>query len=77
MPVVVVGDTHGQLHDLLHMLEITGAYSGRNMYIFNGVCRHPAWLALPIPVIVHCAGQGNLLNEHDEDTAVGWCFLSL
>lgn len=37
--VIVVGDTHGQLHDLLHMLDLTKAYAGDHIYVFNGANR--------------------------------------
>ena len=32
----VIGDIHGQLHDLLHILQITGMPSEHNIIIFNG-----------------------------------------
>jgi len=34
--VTVVGDTHGQFHDVLHMLDIAGPPSPQSIYIFNG-----------------------------------------
>ncbi|EIE25508.1 Metallo-dependent phosphatase [Coccomyxa subellipsoidea C-169] len=34
--VTVVGDTHGQLHDVLHMLEVAGYPSPSSYFIFNG-----------------------------------------
>ena len=34
--VNVVGDTHGQFHDVLHLLELAGEPSPTNWYVFNG-----------------------------------------
>ena len=34
--VVVVGDTHGQLHDALKLMSIAGEPSATNWYVFNG-----------------------------------------
>ncbi|KAJ7547212.1 hypothetical protein O6H91_08G075400 [Diphasiastrum complanatum] len=34
--VVLVGDVHGQLHDVLHLLEITGYPGSDQIYVFNG-----------------------------------------
>eukprot|EP00929_Paragymnodinium_shiwhaense_P028642 TRINITY_DN16569_c0_g2_i1.p1 TRINITY_DN16569_c0_g2~~TRINITY_DN16569_c0_g2_i1.p1 ORF type:complete len:782 (-),score=139.54 TRINITY_DN16569_c0_g2_i1:67-2412(-) len=34
--LVVVGDLHGHLNDLLHLIDIYGQPGDRNMYIFNG-----------------------------------------
>eukprot|EP00442_Polarella_glacialis_P018610 CAMPEP_0115101384 /NCGR_PEP_ID=MMETSP0227-20121206/33196_1 /TAXON_ID=89957 /ORGANISM="Polarella glacialis, Strain CCMP 1383" /LENGTH=471 /DNA_ID=CAMNT_0002497117 /DNA_START=101 /DNA_END=1516 /DNA_ORIENTATION=- len=34
--VVVVGDLHGQFHDLLHIFELAGKPSPENPYLFNG-----------------------------------------
>jgi hypothetical protein len=34
--VTVVGDLHGQLEDLLHLLNANGMPSNVNKYIFNG-----------------------------------------
>lgn len=34
--VVVVGDTHGQLHDALKLMQIAGEPSETNWYVFNG-----------------------------------------
>jgi serine/threonine-protein phosphatase 5 len=34
--VTIVGDIHGQLNDMLHMLELNGRPSSSNAYIFNG-----------------------------------------
>eukprot|EP01025_Chloroclados_australasicus_P022833 TRINITY_DN2337_c0_g3_i4.p1 TRINITY_DN2337_c0_g3~~TRINITY_DN2337_c0_g3_i4.p1 ORF type:complete len:238 (-),score=11.43 TRINITY_DN2337_c0_g3_i4:7-720(-) len=34
--VVVVGDTHGQFHDVCHILSIAGSPSESNAYIWNG-----------------------------------------
>ena len=34
--VVVVGDVHGQLHDVLHLLELTGEPSDERFFVFNG-----------------------------------------
>lgn len=34
--VVVVGDTHGQLHDALKLMSIAGEPSETNWYVFNG-----------------------------------------
>ena len=34
--VIVVGDTHGQLQDLLHIMHTMGSPSQENKYIFNG-----------------------------------------
>jgi|TARA_B110000967_G_scaffold202647_1_gene241879 serine/threonine-protein phosphatase 5 len=34
--VVVVGDTHGQLHDALKLMSIAGEPSSKNWYVFNG-----------------------------------------
>ena len=34
--VVVVGDTHGQLHDVLRLLELRGPPSQSTWYVFNG-----------------------------------------
>lgn len=36
LPVIVVGDTHGQFLDVLRMLNDTKAYEGGKYYIFNG-----------------------------------------
>ena len=32
----VVGDTHGQLHDFLKLLDLAGAPSETNWFVFNG-----------------------------------------
>lgn len=40
--VAVFGDTHGQLHDVLHALRAVGAPGPTRHFIFNGallVCR--------------------------------------
>jgi serine/threonine-protein phosphatase 5 len=34
--VVVVGDTHGQFHDVLRLLEVAGPPGGARTYVFNG-----------------------------------------
>jgi serine/threonine-protein phosphatase 5 len=34
--VVVVGDTHGQFHDVCRMLEVVGSPSPTNLLVFNG-----------------------------------------
>ena len=34
--VFVVGDTHGQAHDVWQMLRERDAYSGKNIFVFNG-----------------------------------------
>ena len=34
--VVVVGDTHGQLHDALKLMSLAGEPSAANWYVFNG-----------------------------------------
>ncbi|KAJ7553681.1 hypothetical protein O6H91_06G108500 [Diphasiastrum complanatum] len=34
--VVLVGDVHGQLHDVLHLLEISGYPGPNQIYVFNG-----------------------------------------
>eukprot|EP01025_Chloroclados_australasicus_P054129 TRINITY_DN6412_c2_g1_i4.p1 TRINITY_DN6412_c2_g1~~TRINITY_DN6412_c2_g1_i4.p1 ORF type:complete len:391 (-),score=26.49 TRINITY_DN6412_c2_g1_i4:80-1201(-) len=34
--VTVVGDTHGQFHDVCHMFECSSLPSRRNHYVFNG-----------------------------------------
>ena len=34
--ITVVGDTHGQLQDLLTIFDINGLPSAKNMYVFNG-----------------------------------------
>ena len=34
--VVVVGDTHGQLHDALKLMSLAGEPSATNWYVFNG-----------------------------------------
>eukprot|EP00884_Botryococcus_braunii_P002414 jgi/Botrbrau1/12173/Bobra.0186s0081.1 len=34
--VTVVGDTHGQFHDVRHMLCMTGGPTQESLYIFNG-----------------------------------------
>ncbi|KAH7298617.1 hypothetical protein KP509_25G051200 [Ceratopteris richardii] len=34
--VVLVGDLHGQLHDLLHLLQLAGPPSSSRIFIFNG-----------------------------------------
>lgn len=34
--VVVVGDVHGQLHDVIHLLENAGLPSDNRFYVFNG-----------------------------------------
>ena len=34
--VIVVGDIHGQLEDLLHLLKLCGMPSEKNIYVFNG-----------------------------------------
>ena len=34
--VVVVGDTHGQFHDVCRLLEVVGAPSPTKQYVFNG-----------------------------------------
>jgi serine/threonine-protein phosphatase 5 len=34
--VHVVGDLHGQLEDLLHILEVKGYPNSKNIFIFNG-----------------------------------------
>ena len=34
--VTVVGDTHGQLHDLARLLDLAGWPSPQNLFIFNG-----------------------------------------
>eukprot|EP00249_Psilotum_nudum_P013000 c24094_g1_i3 orf=516-1388(+) len=34
--IVLVGDIHGQLHDLLHLLEIAGTPSEERIFVFNG-----------------------------------------
>lgn len=46
--VVVVGDTHGQLHDVLRMFELAGWPSPEQLFVLNGDyvdrrARHPAW----------------------------------
>jgi hypothetical protein len=34
--VTVVGDTHGQLHDVLRLFEVAGAPSSDSLFILNG-----------------------------------------
>lgn len=34
--LTVVGDIHGQLEDLLHILDTCGSPNDKNFYIFNG-----------------------------------------
>ncbi|KAK9839890.1 hypothetical protein WJX84_007689 [Apatococcus fuscideae] len=34
--VTVVGDTHGQFHDVCKMLQVAGAPSASSLYVFNG-----------------------------------------
>ena len=34
--VIIVGDLHGQLEDLLHLLKLCGMPSENNVYVFNG-----------------------------------------
>lgn len=34
--VVLVGDVHGQFHDVLHLLEIAGPPSANRLFVFNG-----------------------------------------
>lgn len=34
--VYVVGDTHGQVHDVVKMLNHIGAYKGSDVIVFNG-----------------------------------------
>ena len=34
--VMVFGDTHGQLHDVLKMLHELNAYSSDDVFVFNG-----------------------------------------
>lgn len=34
--VVLVGDVHGQFHDVLHLLEIAGYPSANRLFVFNG-----------------------------------------
>jgi serine/threonine-protein phosphatase 5 len=33
---VLVGDVHGQFHDVLHLLEIAGPPAANRLYVFNG-----------------------------------------
>ncbi|XP_024396295.1 serine/threonine-protein phosphatase 7 isoform X2 [Physcomitrium patens] len=33
---VLVGDVHGQFHDVLHLLEIAGSPSANRLFVFNG-----------------------------------------
>jgi len=34
--VVVVGDTHGQFHDVLRLLELAGCPSPERLFVWNG-----------------------------------------
>ena len=34
--VIIVGDIHGQLEDVLHLLKVCGMPSEKNIYVFNG-----------------------------------------
>lgn len=34
--IIVVGDTHGQYHDVCHMLEVAGTPCEERMFVFNG-----------------------------------------
>jgi len=34
--VIIVGDIHGQLEDVLHLLTVCGMPSEKNIYVFNG-----------------------------------------
>lgn len=34
--LIVVGDTHGQLQDVLYMFHVLGPPSANNIYLFNG-----------------------------------------
>ena len=34
--VTVVGDTHGQFHDVLHMFDVVGLPGERSLFLFNG-----------------------------------------
>lgn len=36
LKVIIVGDTHGQFHDVCRMLELAGQPSTDKIYIFNG-----------------------------------------
>lgn len=33
---VLVGDVHGQFHDVLHLLEVAGLPSANRLFVFNG-----------------------------------------
>ncbi len=39
--VTVFGDTHGQLHDVLHALRTLGAPGPKRRFIFNGAAHGP------------------------------------
>eukprot|EP00929_Paragymnodinium_shiwhaense_P073647 TRINITY_DN37601_c0_g3_i1.p1 TRINITY_DN37601_c0_g3~~TRINITY_DN37601_c0_g3_i1.p1 ORF type:complete len:907 (+),score=183.50 TRINITY_DN37601_c0_g3_i1:44-2764(+) len=72
--LVVVGDTHGQLHDVLHIFEKEGTPCPSRRYLFNGdICDRgdsavEIWLLLVAfelryPGCVHIL-RGNHENEH-------------
>ncbi len=63
--VTVFGDTHGQLHDVLHALRTLGAPGPKRLYVFNGAAPalHPsqrpampaAWQVAPASTMRRCA----------------------
>mmetsp|Transcript_19846 Transcript_19846/g.63159 ORF Transcript_19846/g.63159 Transcript_19846/m.63159 type:complete len:428 (-) Transcript_19846:237-1520(-) len=57
--VVVVGDTHGQLHDVLRLLELSGQPSASSLFVFNGdFVDRGAWgLEVVLLLIAHQLAQ--------------------
>jgi hypothetical protein len=53
--VTVVGDTHGQYHDLCRLFEQFGAPSSERVYIFNGARRQVLTLVRLIVNALACA----------------------
>jgi len=77
--VVVVGDTHGQLHDVLHMLQLTGGPGLKQWYVFNGdFVDRGAWgvetLALLLAWKLACPAAVTLLRGNHESEFCVSCY---
>lgn len=73
--VTIVGDTHGQLSDLLYILDNSGMPSDKNRYVFNGdfVDRGPNGVEVAcilFALYVSCPNNVILLRGNHEDGPV-------